>query len=136
MSDHRAGVGKEAISMIDSRDRIANGFRLLPVIVVREALDLRHVEHRVGLEERNLAVELLTRGIRFGLGEAAGEDNHRAGFTLAHCAAELDRLLEGHPHRVDEAARNGLGPQQQHVHAAIGQTVVSQGPCHAAHGVR
>jgi hypothetical protein len=34
-----------------------------------------------------------------------------------------------------QAARDGLGPQQQHVHAAIGQTVVAQRPRHAADGV-
>ena len=91
--------------------------------MVRQAVDLLDVEDRVGLEERDLPIEFLTSGIRFGLGEAAGENDHRAGLALADGAAELERLLERHPHRTGKAARDGLGPQQQHVHA-MGQTVM------------
>jgi hypothetical protein len=30
MPDHRAGIGEEAVGMLDPRNRIADGFRLCP----------------------------------------------------------------------------------------------------------
>jgi hypothetical protein len=125
MPDHRTGIGEEPVGMLDARDRIAHGFCLLPVVMVRQAIDLRDVENGVGLEERNLAIEFLTSSVGLRPGEAAGEDNHRAGLALANRAAELEGLLERHPDRDGVATRDGLGPQQQHVHAAVGQAVMA-----------
>ena len=57
MPDDRAGVGEEAIGLLDALDRIED--RRRPVmIMVGQAVDLLDVEDGVGLEERDFPIDL------------------------------------------------------------------------------
>lgn len=98
VTDDRAGIGEEAVGMFDALDRIGDGLRA-GVITVRQTVDLRHIESRIGLQERDFAVELFAGCTDLGLGEPAGEDDGGAAFTLADGAAKFDGLLERHPDR-------------------------------------
>ena len=109
MADNGAGVAEEAIGILYPLDRIESRFRTM-VVMVRQTVDLVHIEHRIRLQERDLPVDLLAIAVGFRFGEAAREHHSRAGFALANHGSELPRLLEGHPHRRGETSRHPLGP--------------------------
>ena len=73
-------------------------------------------------------IDLVAAAVSLGLRETAREDDRRAGFALAHGATQFKRLLEGHPHRRRESTRHAFGPEQQHIHALIGLTIVAERP--------
>ncbi len=98
MPDDRPGVGEEAVGMLDALDRIDN--RLRPnVETIGQAVDLLGVEDGIGLQERDIPLDLATTAVAFGLGEAAGKDDDAAAFALADMAAKFGGLFESHPHR-------------------------------------
>ena len=109
MPDDGPGVGEEAIGVLDALDRI--GYRLRPnVETIGQAVDLFGVEDGVGLQERDIPLDLAATAVTLGLGEAAGIDDDAAAFALADMAAKFARLLERHPHRRGEAPRDRLRP--------------------------
>ena len=96
--DMRAGVPEEPIGMLDPFNGIGD-WTGGGIVAVRQAVDLRDVEDRVRLQERDLTLDLATAPIGFRLAEATDEDHDRARLTLAHGCSKLQRLLERHPHR-------------------------------------
>jgi len=109
MANNGAGIAEEAIGILNPLDRIESRFRTM-VVMVRQTVDLVHIEHGIRLQERDFPVDLIAIAIGFRLGEAAREHHSRAGFTLTNRGSELPRLLEGHPHRRGETPRHPLGP--------------------------
>ena len=58
VADDRAGIGKEPVRMLDPLDRVDH--LVGPVIImIGQALDLIGAEHRIGLEKRNAALDLV-----------------------------------------------------------------------------
>ena len=93
----RTRIAEEAIGALDAFDRIKDpGGR--GIIAVGQTVDLLDIEHRIGLQERDLPVDLVTVSIGFRLGKAAGEDDGRASLALAYGPADFEGLLERHPH--------------------------------------
>ena len=109
MSDHRAGVGEEAVRLGDALDRIDDRLGSV-VIVVGKTFDLVAVEDGVGLEERDVPFDLAAMRVDLGLRESAGIDDGRAALALADMRIKLGRLPEGHPHRRGKTPRHRLGP--------------------------
>ena len=58
-----------------------------------QAVDLRDVEHGVGLEERSLALDVVAVRIGFLLGEAVGEDDMAPCSALRTCASSASACL-------------------------------------------
>jgi hypothetical protein len=80
------------------------------IIVVGQSFDLVDVEDRIGLEERDAALDFITALVGLGPGELAGIDDGGAGLAFSDMTAKLDRLLERHPDGRGEAARERLRP--------------------------
>ena len=78
--------------------------------MLRQPIDLIAIEDGIGLEKRDVPLDLVASGIRFGLGEAAGIDHGRTGFALAHLCPDLPGLPEGHPERCFETPGDALRP--------------------------
>ena len=134
MSNDGAGVGEERVGVRVAFDRRRDG-RRPTVIVFGQAIDLIDAEDGIGLEERDIALDLIAIAVHLGLCEPAGVDHDASRLALADVAAQFGRLFEGHPDRRGEAARDRLGPQQDDVHAAIGLAVVAERPSDPAGGV-
>ena len=64
--------------------------------------------------------------VRLGLGDLVGVDHHRSALAFADVTAEFERLLERHPDRRREAARDGFRPEQHDIDALIGHAVMAQ----------
>lgn len=65
-----AGIAEELVGVTDALDRAQERFGCA-MIVVRQAVDLRHVEHRVRFKERNIALHLAAVAVGLRLGELA-----------------------------------------------------------------
>jgi len=62
----------------------------------------------VGFEERDFPFDFVAVSVGQRLGEAARIHHSAAGLTLADMRAEVAGLLERHPDRRAEAARDGF----------------------------
>ena len=96
--------------------------------MIRQILDLIDAEHRIGAQEWNGAFDFVAMLIGLGLRDLVCIDHHRSALAFADVTAEFERLLERHPDRRREAARDGFRPQQDDVDALIGHAVVAQRP--------
>ena len=98
------------------------------VILIRQVVDLIDAEHRISAQERNGPFDFVAMLVGLGLGDLVGIDHHRSALAFADVAAEFERLLERHPDRRRETARDGFRPQQHDVDALIGHPVMAQRP--------
>ena len=73
------GLGrcKEAVRSLAAAHRFDDGLDLADVVALGQPVDLGNVEDRVGLQERNVTVDLFAARAKLGLGEAAGKDDGR-----------------------------------------------------------
>src|SRR3982750_2258459 len=97
MPDVGADIAKELLSMRDALDNRCLR-SLLAVEPFRQPIDLLDVEYSISLQKRDDILNSLARIAPRFLLELAGVNDKDALFTLAHVAAELLRLLVGHPH--------------------------------------
>ncbi len=127
MADHRAGVLEEAVGVLDPRHRVDDPVRPV-IVVIRQPFDLIAIKDRVGLEKRDIPLDLVAARVGFGFGEAAGVDHARAGFAFSDLGTDLTGLPIGHPQRRLETPGDTLRPEEQHVDACVGLAGVPEWP--------
>lgn len=127
VADDRTDVGKEPVGVSDTFDRVDDLVGPM-VILIGKAVDLIAVEHCVGLQERDIALDLIAAEIRLGLGEEAGVDDGRAGFALSDLRPDLACLTVGHPERCLETPGEALRPEQEDIDAGICLTGMPERP--------
>ena len=67
-----------------------------------------HAKDGIGLEEGDIPFDFVAVSVCLRLGEAVCIHHSTAGLTLADMRAKFTGLLERHPHRRAEAARDGF----------------------------
>jgi hypothetical protein len=105
------------------------GVRRFRVVVRRQALDLRSVEHVVPLHEPDrLLCCLSSLAIGVGLARRTVEHAERAALALADMSAEFERLAEGHPVGAGIPPAFGDRPEEEGIDPRIGDPVVAERP--------
>src|SRR5207248_949468 len=85
------------------------------------------VEHRVALHEGNGGFGCFAGGgVRLRARDLVRVNGQNSLLALAHRAAEIKRLLEGHPDRRAVALSHRGHPEGEDVHATIGDAVMPE----------
>lgn len=97
VADVGAGRGEKPVGGVEALHRREQGRCGLRAVMRGQVVALLGVEHGVALHVGDFVFDRLAPGVGLGAGDAVGIDDQFALLSLAHIAAEFDRLFEGQP---------------------------------------
>ena len=99
----------------------------LAVVMDWQAFHLLHVKHGISFHKRNLFLDFFALVACLRAGQFIGINHKGAFLAFSHVSTKLLRLLISNPDRRGIAFLDGFPPEQQNIHALIGDAVMPQG---------